>query len=226
MNRTALISAAALALAACGTRSNPPLLPSPQFEQQLKSIASTYETYGRVDDEMRWAPYLCRMPMPGNARYSEGDPASHGMKLYSVFAAKREEYIHPPQGALSVGQVVVKESWHLEEIDPATKLPENGYTQPTTPLSDAQKVDAQRIQSGFYPYATKDGHTYRATDRAGLYVMTRLDAATEGTDEGWVYGTLTMGGEVTAAGRVESCMNCHVAAATHERLFGIEYDGL
>src|SRR5207244_11483902 len=129
------------------------------------AIAGHDESDGRVDDEMPWAPYLCRMPNPGVARYSEGDPASHGMKLYSVFAARREEYIHPTGAGVTVGQVVVKESWHLEEIDPSAKVSATGAA-----LTDAQKIDQARIQSGLVPYAEKDGHTYRATARSGLYI--------------------------------------------------------
>jgi hypothetical protein len=50
--------------------------------------------------------------------------------------------------------------------------------------------------------------------------MYRLPDTTPDTDEGWVYATITAAGEVTAAGRVASCMGCH-EVATHERLFGV-----
>jgi hypothetical protein len=51
--------------------------------------------------------------------------------------------------------------------------------------------------------------------------MYKLDAKTPGTDEGWVYGTVTPDGkDVTCAGRVASCMGCH-ADAPHDRLFGL-----
>ncbi|MBA3541386.1 MAG: hypothetical protein H0T79_17370 [Deltaproteobacteria bacterium] len=42
----------------------------------------------------------------------------------------------------------------------------------------------------------------------------------DGTDAGWIYGTI-VGGEVTSAGRVASCMGCH-ESASHERLFGLK----
>ena len=51
--------------------------------------------------------------------------------------------------------------------------------------------------------------------------MFRLDAATPDTDEGWVYATVSPAGQVTAAGRVASCMGCHETSATHERLYGV-----
>lgn len=56
--------------------------------------------------------------------------------------------------------------------------------------------------------------------RSDLFIMAKLDPKTAGTDQGWVYGTVTPDGKtVTAAGRVESCMKCH-QAARHDRLFG------
>ena len=51
--------------------------------------------------------------------------------------------------------------------------------------------------------------------------MFKTDPQTPGTDEGWVYGTVTPDGQqVTSAGRVESCMMCH-QGAPHDRLFGL-----
>jgi hypothetical protein len=51
--------------------------------------------------------------------------------------------------------------------------------------------------------------------------MFKLDPKTPGTDEGWVYGTVSADGkQVTSAGRVESCMRCH-QKAPHDRLFGL-----
>ncbi len=42
-----------------------------------------------------------------------------------------------------------------------------------------------------------------------------------GTDDGWVYGTVTADGKtVTSAGLVESCMSCH-REAPRDRCFGI-----
>jgi hypothetical protein len=58
---------------------------------------------------------------------------------------------------------------------------------------------------------------------AGIYVMLKVQEGTPGTDAGWLYGTVTAEGEVTSAGRVASCMGCHVTAH-HERLFGLGRD--
>jgi hypothetical protein len=51
--------------------------------------------------------------------------------------------------------------------------------------------------------------------------MFRVDRKTPDTDEGWIYATVSAAGQVTAAGRVASCMGCHETSATHERLFGV-----
>src|SRR5262245_57052635 len=42
----------------------------PPFHALLKKTAGEYLAYGRVDDEMRWAPFLCRMPQPATAHVS------------------------------------------------------------------------------------------------------------------------------------------------------------
>ena len=47
-----------------------------------------------------------------------------------------------------------------------------------------------------------------------------LDPKTPGTDDGWVYGTVSADGKtVTSAGRVDSCMRCH--ETRKDRVFGI-----
>src|SRR5688572_20399864 len=35
------------------------------FEAETMAIARDYLSWGRVDDELRWAPFLCRQPLPG-----------------------------------------------------------------------------------------------------------------------------------------------------------------
>jgi len=178
------------------------------FEEQALEIAAEYIAWGRVDDELRWAPFLCRIPYPGIARASQSnDEATHGHKLYSVFAKNHAAYPNGPQD----GQVVVKQSWIPELVPDA----DGGI--PPTHFSSDSGIDADH----FYPYAKGDGGTYRAATPAGLFIMFRVDRETPDTDEGWVYATVSAAGQVTAAGRVASCMGCHETSATHERLFGV-----
>src|SRR5690349_3419922 len=61
---------------------NGPLVPA--FAQRALEIAGEYVPWGRVDDELRWAPFLCRQPMPASAHVSDSsNAATHGQKLYS-----------------------------------------------------------------------------------------------------------------------------------------------
>jgi hypothetical protein len=178
---------------------------SPAFAAQALTYAGEYLAWGRVDDEVRWAPGLCRLPRAGVARPSESDDATtHGQKLYSVFAKNNAAYPNGPH----TDQVVVKQSWTAELVTG----PDAGFD-----------PDHSRGGDGgdhFYPYAQSDGGLYRAAAPAGLYLMFKVAPATPDTDDGWVYATITTAGQVTAAGRVASCMKCH-EVAEHERLFGV-----
>src|SRR5262245_288364 len=53
-----------------------------QFVADVKSAFAEYKSWGRVDDEMRWAPWLCRMPMPAYPHMSKADDGGHARKLY------------------------------------------------------------------------------------------------------------------------------------------------
>lgn len=180
----------------------------PMLAAQARAIAADYQGWGRVDDEVRWAPFLCRLPLPGVARMSDSrDATTHGQKLYSVFAKNRAAYPAGPH----TGQVVVKESWTAEKVNDPSFVYQPERSEGAGPGGE---------RDHFYPYARKGEDLYRAASRAGLYLMFKVDPATAETDEGWVYATLAPGGQVTAAGRVASCMGCH-RDAQHDRLFGV-----
>jgi hypothetical protein len=195
--------------------------PAEPFHDQLLEIAKNYVNYGRVDDEMRWAPTACRAPIdpkPGVARFSASkDEDTHGRKLYSVFAKNGAAYLRPEKNApVAVGQVLVKESWVPEEVtDPKEKK--------EIIVHKSMDKGDKSLDRGdhFLPYATKDGKTYHAAKQSELFIMFKMDPKTPDTDEGWVYGTVTPDGKkVTSAGKVESCMKCH-QDASHDRLFGM-----
>ena len=182
-----------------------------RFSTELKAVFDGYKAWGRVDDELRWAPFLCRMPEPGRPAMSVATGGGHARKLFSLFAKNRNAYVGeraPDAGPTStVGQVVVKESY-LPEVVNADAGPGSGRAV-SMGLGDGDHFD---------PYITSNGTTYRASTLAGIYVMLRKEPSTAGTDGGWVYGTLRPSGEVTSAGRVASCMGCHTAKPA--RLFG------
>lgn len=180
------------------------------FAARALAIAAEYKAWGRVDDELRWAPFLCRIPYPGVARPSASeDETTHGRKLYSVFAKNRDAYPMGPH----TDQVVVKESWIAERVEG----PDAAYNPGAYRPDGGAPGDAG---DHFYPFAQSDGGVFRAAAPAGLYIMFKLEPTAPDTDEGWGYATITNEGVVTASGRVGSCMTCH-EDAPHERLFGV-----
>ncbi|HKQ71024.1 MAG TPA: hypothetical protein VJT73_16875 [Polyangiaceae bacterium] len=183
------------------------------FAEEARRIAANYQSWGRVDDEWRWAPFLCRLPLPAVARPSQSDdPSTHGQKLYSVFAKNHAAYPAGPH----TDQAVVKESWVPEVVtEPDANYNPGSYR--TSADAGARSADADH----FYGYAKGEGGVvYRAATPAGLFIMFKLAPTTPDTDQGWVYATVTTAGQVTSAGRIASCMGCH-EAADHERLFGV-----
>lgn len=89
----------------------------------------------------------------------------------------------------------------------------------------APKVGQTIVKEAWVPQsAIESPHDFdpKGSYRNALFIMTKLDPKTPGTDQGWVYGTVTADGKtVTSSGRVESCMGCHVQTK-NDRLFGIE----
>ena len=188
------------------------------FVDKVLDVAKKYEQFGRVDDEFRWAPWLCRTPNPGKVAFSgSSDNETHGRKLYSLFANERDAYFQlSAKKTAPVGQILVKESW----------LPEQTSTPPSKELEfrklNARDRHGEELVDHFSPYVQKDGKWYKATKKAGLFVMMKYDPKTEGTDEGWVYGTVSADlKKVTSIGKVASCMDCHVKAK-FDRQFGIK----
>jgi hypothetical protein len=209
-----------------------PKLPEPAegpFDKDLLKAAADNKKWGRVDDEMRWSPELCRLPNPGRAYLSGSkDEATHGRKLYSLLASNRYDYLTLAAGkSFPVGFAIVKQSWLPEEVtDPKEKAALSRLDRTRvirTPGTKAKSGDDFHAAYGdhFYPYAVKGDKVYKATKQADLFIMFKLDPKTDGTDAGWVYGTVTPDGKkVTAAGKIESCMKCHQDAKT-DRLFGL-----
>lgn len=170
------------------------------LESRLLQIAREYPSYGRVDDENRWTPTLCT-PSPSRARSSESDDAAtHGRKIYYLFARNRTAYALRIGELQPAGQAIVKEAWHPV---PATRDPglEGIYGR-------------QDEAGGFIPYVERNGRTWTTGEKSGLFVMLKEEG-------GWVYATLTADGKrVTQAGKIASCIGCH-RDARPDSLFGI-----
>jgi hypothetical protein len=196
-----------------------------EFHERLLEIANSYENYRRISpDRMGIAPGNCRAissPLHQLALSNSPDSSTHGRKLFAVLVSGL------PKGADSgtyvtdgqpnpVGLVVVKESWEPEEV---ADTPEN-----QKPAQRRHKVKVgdewQEVVDEYLPYARHDGHLSRAARKSALFIMYKMAPATPGTDQGWVYGTVTGDGtRVLTAGHLENCIGCH-RDAPHDRLFG------
>ncbi len=204
---------------------NAPTVPSGEideaFVEDAKTAFAEYKKWGRVDDEMRWAPWLCRMPMPGRPHMSKAEDGGHARKLYSLFAKDHNKYVllagSNAKPVDHTGQIIAKESWVPELVSEQASTDPRGNPferiRGDGGLSDPINADH------FNPYLREGEKLYRASTFAGVYFMIRKPTKTPRTDQGWIYATVTPTGEVTSAGRVSSCMGCH-ASAKHERLFG------
>jgi len=199
-----------------------------RFTDTLLAAAREYQAWGRVDEHPNLAPMLCRAPIgldfgfPSHARLSGADEAQHGKKLYYLYAGHGQHnarHYYTTLGTdaaqpIPVGFVIVKQSWvAVPSSAPIPELP----AEPDIELSQSMDPPAP------ITWVTHEGQRLDVGEQAELFVMAKVGAADlPGTDEGWIYGTLTRdGGTVTSAGRVQRCMDCH-EAATHERLFGLQ----
>jgi hypothetical protein len=205
-------------LLGCSNRTERSEEPPPpgEFDAQVLEVVRNYESYGRLDGQYRWAPAFCSAPRDPRPSFSASpDAETHGQKLYSLFVKELppETLTYTVPGKPSpVGQAIVKESWEPEEF--TRKEGELKAVRRTIRVGNEQREDV------FFPFARKGGRLYHASRKSALFVMLKLDPTTPGTDAGWVYGTATADGtQVTASGRLESCMECH-RDAPHDRLFG------
>lgn len=200
----------ALALALPAVPQDEKVENDPRFHSVLLTSARSHEAFGRVDDLLRFAPALCKAPPPLPVRWSfSKDESTHGQKLYFLYAwdaaaylkdkrpdHRKKESLAPVYEKKPAEQALIKQSWTAVECKPP-----------------AAGEDKSR-------FITKDGKGFKAGEQKDLFVMVKLDAQTEGTDRGWVYGTVTPDFKtVTSSGRVRSCMACHEKAGDG-RLFG------
>lgn len=185
-----------------------------RFHPRLLEIAAEYQTYGLVNPAANVAPAACAAApdpsVPASLSHSE-DEDSHGKKLYYLFCKELDAYVgEDAHAAAAPGQVLVKESWAARKVA-------DDESEPFEPRRHSSGNQVRAIASD----PTRE-HIYTTGQQRELFVMYRLDADEPGTDNGWVYGTLTADGKkVTSAGVVESCAACHREAGP-TRLLGVE----
>jgi hypothetical protein len=181
-------------------------------EALVATVAREYKAWKLVDDEFHWAPGLCRAPVRGGQHLSKADGAAHDGKLFLLWALDIDRYASsvgwtdaksrapatPSRGALpgDVAQVLVKESFVAQERG-GVNTGEHANMHP----------------------AMRDGKAFRPGDPIGLFVMVQLAGKSEGTDAGWIYGTVAPDGAVTSATDVGACRDCHSQRVS--RLFGL-----
>lgn len=173
-------------------------------EAKLLEIVANYKKWGRIDDSPKFAPTLCRAPDPSTPfRSASTDDATHGRKLYFLFA--RDSKAYRADKAVPE-QIVVKEAWVPEEVK--------------TESDDRRLPRPSKEDEAIGHYRDGD-KAYRASKQAGLFIMMKLDPKTPDTDEGWIYATTdSERKKITQYGKIESCMKCHVDAK-NDRLFGL-----
>jgi hypothetical protein len=142
----------------------------------------------------------------------------HALKLYYLFIKDADAYAVAGHQIQPIGQAIVKESWTPEEVKaggdlaPSPFAGRDGERFGLAPRHD-NRMDALSA------FAERDGKQYRPAKQAELFIMFKVDPATNGTDSGWVYGTVTPDGtHVTSSGRVASCLQCHQNAPV-DRMF-------
>ncbi|MDA1265179.1 MAG: hypothetical protein O2816_08900 [Planctomycetota bacterium] len=173
-----------------------------------------YTQWGRFDEAARWSPERCWMPPTDHARLSASrDASTHGRKLYSLYAKDPAAYADETLEEAPIGQVLVKESFHPEQL-PAGTLPKS------FPFLSFEAQE-ELTDDHWMPYARDDaGREFKAGARGPLFLMMKFAASTPDTDQGWVYATLDTQGAVTAAGAIASCIECH-EEAPRDRQFGL-----
>jgi hypothetical protein len=206
----------------------------PRFTDTLLTAGREYQSWTRVDERPNLAPVLCRAPMgldygfPSHARMSGADDAEHGKKLYFLYAGHgkhnaRHYYAalgNPGAEPIPVGFTIVKQSWKA--------VPSSPNAAPNANVNPVYEKHPLEVAISTEPppaidWVEHEGQRLHAGEQAELFVMAKVgEHDMEGTDAGWIYGTLTPDGKtVTSAGRVQRCMDCH-DAAPHDRLFGLQ----
>jgi hypothetical protein len=174
-----------------------PAAPGP-FDARLLDAARAYAGWTKVTSTFGWASTDCAAPPPPPTLHAgtSKDDATHGQKLFHLFARNHSDYVSDFKKPAPIGQVLVKESWRPVQV----------------PLEEEKKPDLDT--------ALREGKRYRKGERMGLFVMLKLGDKVEGTDHGWIYGVVSGdGARVIAAGKLASCIGCH-ANAPGDRLFG------
>lgn len=178
-----------------------------KFHPLVLQTIGEYKSYSIVDEYPHEAPIRCAIPQTFEPRISKSNTnIAHGKKVYWLYAKRIDDYFANTEAP--AGQTLVKESFEPGQDYKAimrayTKSEESSSSHVITSMSDDRPDPGKRY---------------------GLFIMTKLDPKTPGTDQGWVYATVGPDYKtITSAGRVQSCMACHTATK-NDRQFGPNYE--
>lgn len=167
----------------------------------------------------------------GHALYDEIAPGSDAAKAARAdFARQMNQRIQEPSAEILKHFVIVKESWTPKEVGEKEVWgvhSDGKFTKNDVELLGGKEGELY-CRDRVAPFVIRDGKFFKTDHRGPLFIMYRTEKNAPGTDNGWVYGTLTSDGKtVTSAGRVASCMGCHTEAPYPKepkgegRLFGL-----
>lgn len=181
----------------------------PAFHEGLLEAIDGYLQYSMMNSVVL-EPQADSAPSQADSRpkMSKSDHVStHGRKLYYLFAMDIAHYLSLDGTPSPEGQVLVKETWTSKPSNP-----------------DARNMRTHASGVRINPRVSVGEETIEIGKRKDLFVMMKLAPNTANTDNGWVYGVVDPNSqEVTASGKVASCMHCH-QNAKNDRLFGTALD--
>lgn len=189
-------------------------------EDKLIAISKEYKNYSEhrnikitgVDSSYSWTIALCKMPDKKELRYHT-KPISHfiskvpvaisphGNKLYRLFVKKYPDYLRNDSTGQPAGQVIVKETWNVNEV-----------------VYDSLNTKKTQIQSKI------DGKWYTPLDISELFIMYKEGERSLTSDKGWIYGIVSVEKPnekpiVLNNVKTSSCIRCH-AGTKYDRIFG------
>lgn len=200
------IAAAACLAAACASRSEPApqLQPIGEADPSPRAVVDTSGAPPAVD-ETQWHDLLLKAASEYQAYKRLGDDPQYAPTM-----------CRPPRNDKGLRSEAERKTPHGRKLYYMFARDHAAYYTPGKATVE-QPVGQVLVKESFHP---KAAGSRELGDKFALFVMLRLDPSTPGTDIGWVYGTLDADGKtVTGAGRMESCMGCHVDAG-ESRMFG------
>ncbi|MCA8945658.1 MAG: cytochrome P460 family protein [Planctomycetes bacterium] len=195
-------------LLACGQQPNAPEREEPVVEQQVPNPMET-ALMKPTTDAARWNDLLLKVAAEFRGYTKISDDAHWAPTL-----CRGPLGVDPLKSKTTSSKAHGRKLYFLWVKDSGAY----DYEDPDGDLKD-QPIGQALVKEAYHP-AYPDGDSLALGEPSGLFVMLKFDPSTNGTDAGWIYGTLSADAKtVTSAGLVESCMGCHQDAGP-QRLFG------